>query len=266
MKLFARKKKESSSLKEIVTNNIEKIKNLPIGTRGSFPLYGKRFNFHDANSFYFSYLEIIKDEIYKFRSTTEAPLIIDCGANMGVSVLFFSKEFPQARIIAFEPEEAIYEVLQKNMETYGLHNVEIHKKAVWDSESVLSFSTDHAMGGSVTNTFSNEVPVKVQTVRLADYLQEPVEFLKLDIEGAEYTVLKDCEPLLKNVQKVFVEYHSFFNKEQKLEEILAMLKRAGFRYHLKQSFSQQRPFVDKIISCENMDMAITVFAYREVSV
>jgi FkbM family methyltransferase len=263
MKLFARRKKKAQIPSEIVTDKIEELKPLPHGIPGGIDIYSHRFFFHDARCFYDSYLEILRDEIYKFRSRTDKPLIIDCGANMGVSILYFAKEFPQARIIAFEPEEDIYAMLEKNIASFRLTNVELHKKAVWDSETVLEFTTDHGMGGSVTNTFSNQAPVKVQTVKLANYLQQPVDFLKLDIEGAEYTVLKDCEPYLKNIQNIFVEYHSFVNKEQKLEEILEMLKRAGFRYHLKQSFSQQRPFVDRLLACENMDMAITIFAYRE---
>lgn len=258
MKLFGRKKPP----KEIFTKNVEALKVLPHGIPGGIELDEHRFYFHDARCFYDSYVEIVQDEIYRFNATTNSPLIIDCGANMGVSVLFFAKQYPKAKIIAFEPEEAIAEVLQKNIASYHLTNVTLHQKAVWDSNTVLSFTTDRGMGGSVANTFSNQPPVQVQTVRLADYLQEPVDFLKLDIEGAEYTVLKDCEPLLKNVQNIFVEYHSFVNQEQKLEEILAMLKKAGFRYHLKQSFSQKRPFVDQLLACENMDMAITVFGYR----
>ncbi|HVF96167.1 MAG TPA: FkbM family methyltransferase [Flavisolibacter sp.] len=265
MNLFSRRKKATSPVfpKEIFTNKIDDLKPLPHGIPGGIDIYDHRFYFHDARCFYDSYLEILHDEIYKFKPTSAKPLIIDCGANMGVSVIYFAKEHPAATIVAFEPEEGIYEVLQKNIASYGLTNVDLHKKAVWDAVTVLEFTTDHGMGGSVANTFSNQAPVKVETVRLADYLTQPVDFLKLDIEGAEYTVLKDCEPLLKNVQNLFVEYHSFVHKEQKLEEILAMLKQAGFRYHLKQSFSQQRPFVDRLLACENMDMAITVFAYRE---
>jgi hypothetical protein len=75
-------------------------------------------------------------------------------------------------------------------------------------------------------------------------------------------VLKSCEPYLKNVQNIFVEYHSYVGKEQKLEEILAMLKGSGFRYHLKQSFSRQQPFIDRPKGDDPMEMAINVFGYR----
>ena len=265
MKFFKRRRKEllpTAATSEIFTDNVEDLL-LPPGIKGGIDIYGHRFYFHDAISFYVSHREILLEEIYKFKPDSEKPLIIDCGANMGVSILYFARTYPSAKIIAFEPEKEIFDVLQKNTYSYTLRNVELHNKAVWNSETELEFTTDHGMGGSVTNMYSNQTAVKVQAIRLADYLQQRVDFLKLDIEGAEYPVLKDCEPFLKNVKHIFVEYHSFINQEQKLEEILAMLKNAGFRYHLKQSFSRQKPFVDTTLSCENMDMAITIFAYRE---
>lgn len=255
--------KASTKPKENYTNEeLLKLKELPHGVKGMIEINQNTFYSHDLRCFYDSYSEIMAGEIYKFYTNRKSPLIIDCGANMGVSVLFFATQYPNARIIAFEPEEEIFEVLEKNIKSYNLSNVEIHKKAVWDSETTLQFFTDHGMGGSLANVFHNQDPTNVKTVRLADYLHESVDFLKLDIEGAEYTVLKDCEQYLKNVDHIFVEYHSFVDQEQHLEDVLQLLKKNGFRYHLRESFSQQRPFVDKILACENMDMAINIFATK----
>jgi FkbM family methyltransferase len=243
-------------------DELEKLKELPHGVKGAIEINHHTFHSHDLRCFYDSYSEIIAGEIYRFHTNRKRPLIIDCGANMGVSVLFFATQYPNARIIAFEPEDEIFNVLQRNITSYNLTNVEIHKKAVWDSETTLQFFTDHGMGGSLTNVFHNQEPTSVKTVKLADYLHETVDFLKLDIEGAEYTVLKDCEEHLKNVEHLFVEYHSFVDQEQHLEDLLQLLKKNGFRYHLRESFSQNRPFVDKVLACENMDMAINIFATR----
>lgn len=181
MKLFRRRKKESEPPvppSEIFTDNVEELRLLPPGVRGGIDLYGRRFFFHDACSFYVSHKEILAEEIYKFNPTAESPLIIDCGANMGVSVLYFSREYPTARIVAFEPEAEIFSVLQKNIAAYGLTNVEMHQKAVWDRVTELEFTTDRGMGGSVTNAYTNQTPVKVHTVRLADYLQQRVSTLR----------------------------------------------------------------------------------------
>jgi len=253
-----KKKKE----KDFHISQLDEMRKQRFGVKGFVEMDGAKFQFHDAGSFFVTYEEIITDKIYQFNTTSANPLIIDCGANMGLSVLYFSKTYPNAKIIAFEPEEDIFPVLESNVKAYNLQNVTLHKKAVWDEVTTLKFFTDKGMGGSVTNTYKDQEPTLVETVPLADFLYEKVDFLKMDIEGAEYKVLKSCSHLLPNVQHLFVEYHSFINEEQHLDDLLLLLKQAGFRYHLKQSFSRQHPFTDTILACENMDMAITVFAYR----
>ena len=262
LKIINQLRRPKNLEKNFDESQIADMKGLPFGVHGVINLEGKPFAFHDAGCFYDTYNEIIKERIYDFNCDSSKPLIIDCGANMGLSVYFFAKTFPGARIMAFEPEEEIYNILEKNVQTQGLHNVALYKKAVWDEKTTLSFYSDKGMGGSVVNVYKKQEPKKIETVVLADYLVSKVDFLKLDIEGAEYRVLKNCGPLLRNVQNLFVEYHSFVNEEQHLDDLLKLLKEAGFRYHLRQSFSRQHPFKDNLLACENMDMAINVFAYR----
>jgi Methyltransferase FkbM domain len=86
--------------------------------------------------------------------------------------------------------------------------------------------------------------------------------LIIDIEGSEFNVLKDCEDLLFNLNHIFIEYHSFYDEEQHLEDILNIVKRQGFRYYLKESFSRKKPYVDDKLVCERFDMAINIFAYK----
>lgn len=230
---------------------------------GVVELFNNFFYYHYGPAFYDTYNEIFKLEIYSFNSKTEKPLIIDCGANMGLSVLYFSKKYPNSKIIAFEPDESVITYLEKNIKSQKIKNVDIFKKAVWNCETSLDFYTDNGLGGRVGIKYKNQTATKVKTVRLKNLLNRDVDFLKLDIEGSEYLVLKDCESEISNVENIFIEYHSENNKEQKLGEILEILKRNGFRYHLKQSFSRQKPFIDRKIVCEQYDMAINIFAYKE---
>jgi len=259
-KLFQKKKPVFPS--RFSEEELSKLQELPYGVAAQIDLAGKPFHFHDARCFFDSYQEIMVSEIYNFNTQNPHPYILDCGANMGLSVLFFARKYPGSEIIAFEPEQPIFEVLEKNISSYSLQNVKAVKKAVWNSVTTLEFYTDKGMGGSVENAFKNQAPTLVETVRLKDYLNRPVDFLKMDIEGSEYAVLVDCKDELKNVQNIFIEYHSYIRKEQHLEDILLMLKESGFRYHLRQSFSREKPFTDTLLACENMDMAINIFAYR----
>jgi len=231
-------------------------------TNGKINLFGAPFYFHHGRAFYDTYKEIFEQDIYKFQALNDTPLIIDCGSNIGLSLLFFSKQYPKAKIIAFEPDNSVLPFLKKNIEESRLTQVELYEKAVWDAVTELKFYTDNGMGGRVETAYKNQEAVTIKTVRLRDFLQEPIAMLKMDIEGAEYSVLKDCTNVLHNVSCLFVEYHSFNNEEQHLDDILGILKNAGFRYHLKESFSRKKPFINRHILCEKFDMAINVFAYR----
>jgi FkbM family methyltransferase len=232
---------------------------------GVVELFSNFFYYHYGPAFYDTYNEIFKSEIYAFNSKAENPLIIDCGANMGLSVLYFSKKHPNSKIIAFEPDESVITYLEKNIKSQNIKNVELIKKAVWISETNLPFYTDNGLGGRVGMKYKNQIATKVKTIRLKDLLNRNVSFLKLDIEGSEYLVLKDCESELSNVENIFIEYHSIYNEEQHLDDILNILKRNGYRYHLKQSFSRQKPFIDKKNVCEQFDMAINIFGYKEIN-
>lgn len=230
---------------------------------GKIILFEKEFYYHWGGPFYDTYNEIFRDNIYEFNTTALKPIIIDCGANMGLSLLYFSRRFPNGKIIAFEPDETVLPFLEKNIKSQGLKNVELHKKAVWNEETEVSFYTDYGLGGRIGMGYKNQQPKVIKTMRLRKLLNKSIDMLKIDIEGAEYTVLQDCENLLYNVKHIFVEYHSFYDEEQHLEDILNILKRQGFRYHLRQSFSRSKPFVDEILVCEKYDMAINVFAYKK---
>jgi len=259
---FLFKKKKVRPALQLSFDQLEQLKTQPFGTKGTIQIDGRPFTYHDAASFYTTWQEIFENELYKFNSKTAQPFILDCGANMGLSVLYFAKNYPGAHIIAFEPDQEIFKVLEGNVASFSLSNVSLVNKAVWESETTLTFYTDNGMAGSVENIYRNQSPQHVATVRLSQYLNKKVDLLKMDIEGAEYTVLKDCISQLKNVEHIFVEYHSFTEKEQHLEEILLILKNAGFRYHLQESFSRKSPFVDNDFACENLELAINIFGYR----
>lgn len=244
---------------------LERILQLPQDASGYTTIFGTPFRFHHAASFAVTYRELFQDELYKFNpAISENGIILDCGANMGLSVLYFSLNYPNHQIVAFEPDESVFEILQENVRNFNLLNVTLHQKAVWKEESELTFHSDGGMGGSIDHIYNttDQIITKVHAVPLADWLTDKVDFLKIDIEGSEYEVLKSCQKLLGNASHIFFEYHNDINKPQTIHLLLAMIEKAGFRYHLKESATRIRPFVDDTLICERFDMAITVFCYK----
>ena len=145
---------------------------------------------------------------------------------------------------------------------YALSNVTLINKAVWSSETVLEFMVEGADGGRVTHVELEKEKYKVPTIRLCEYLNKPVDFLKLDIEGAETEVIKDCQNLLCNVNNLFVEYHSFVDEEQTLYILLNILHEAGFRVHIHPPVTSPQPFYYRYVNL-GMDMQLNIFAFRE---
>ena len=227
--------------------------------RTSFSLLGKRLETDSPFWTLHGIREIFVDKTYAFKSTTNSPRIIDCGANIGLSTVFFKLAYPGARVTALEPDPAICGILEKNLRVFGLDDVTVLCKAAWTNDAGVSFISSGGVGGriDIATTKGSVTP----SVRLRDFLQEPVDFLKIDIEGAEYEVLKDCADSLGNVQNLFIEYHSMERDEQQLDQILKFLKDAGFKFYIKEAWNNQPcPFVNERGNL--YDLQLNLFAYR----
>lgn len=224
---------------------------------------GHTLHVHDKASFNLGYKELFKDEVYKFSSQKQDPYIIDCGCNMGMSIIYFKSLFPEAKITGFEADPYIFSFLQKNIQSFAFENVTIINKAVWNAnDEQLSFLSEGGAGGRLQKTSGNHKFVEVKTVRLKDYLVEEIDFLKIDIEGAEYNVLADCANELRFVKNLFVEYHSMENEMQNLHLILEIVSAAGFRYHIKEAYITPFPFIEQNLNF-GMDLQLNIFCYRK---
>jgi FkbM family methyltransferase len=241
----------------------KRLRGLPRYVRTETPCLGGKIDIVDAPSFLASKREIFGSEIYKFKSDRERPYIIDCGSNIGLSIIYFKTLYPGAKIVGFEADSKIYDVLVHNIEAFKLENVELFNNAVWREETVLQFFSEGADGGRIGDGYGPARTNRVQAIRLVRFMNEPVDFLKMDIEGAEYEVLNDCKDLLKNVRNIFVEYHSLIKEEQRLQKILDILAQAGFRYYLDRTgVNSPTPFYDGINVFLGIENQINIYGYR----
>ena len=164
--------------------------------------------------------------------------------------------------LAFEPDRKIFGVLKNNLSRFNLSNVQLFNKAVWSKETSLNFIPDGADAGRVTQTESGKEYYEVPAVRLSNYLNEKIDLLKLDIEGAETEVLIECRNSLEKVENLFVEYHSFSCQPQKIHSIIEILAGAGFLLHFHTPVKSMQPFFFRKVQ-HGMDMQVNIFAYRK---
>ena len=228
-------------------------------TSGLSTLFGFPIYFADALTLIHGGDEIFKKQIYLFETKKENPLIIDCGANIGLSVIYFKKLFPESKIIAFEPDKQLFSILKKNVENYN--DIKLFDKAVWINDGTIDFQEEGGFSGRIPKIGDTKNIVKVSSLRLKNIINQPIDMLKIDIEGAEYEVIKDCADVLHFVDKIFIEYHSHINEPQKLNELLTILTNAGYRYHIQEAYTRDRPFVDKELML-GMDLQLNIFGYR----
>lgn len=210
----------------------ERLKSFPPYTGGVADFFGKKFYFTDAAGFVHSADEIFSEEVYKFKSNTDAPFILDCGANMGLSILYFKKNYPNSTILAFEPDHKTFNILKEN--TAHLDGVIIKEEAAWIQDTTLEFFSEGSLAGSVVVDFAHKNDkTSVTAIDLKKYLNRKIDFLKIDIEGAENELIFDIKNHLFHVEKMFLEYHGLKDEPQNLGEILNLLKEAGFQYYIR---------------------------------
>lgn len=209
------------------------------------------------------FTEIFVKAEYFFRTDNPRPLIIDCGSNIGMSILFFSALYPDAEIIGFEPGEQAFRQLQNNIRANRLgEHVVVHNMAVGGADGPIEFYYDPDDPGSLLmSTVRQRMPKEARQVmcaRLSTVVDREVDFLKLDVEGAENAVLNDLYETgkLALVKQMVIEYHHHINQDNdSLSRILRLLEEYQFGYQIR---ADCEPTADRGVFQD-----IVLYAYRK---
>ena len=224
--------------------------------------FDRPFLVADSLTFLSGFKDIFKREPYKFKFNLRSPWIIDCGANIGLSVIYFKRNYPDAKVIAIEPDPALFEILKKNIESFGYNDVVLIQKALWHKNEIVKFMQEGGFSGQISNNHFNHDIIEVETITLEQILSDnKVGFLKIDVEGTENDIFNNTPPCLVDVDNVFIEYHSRKQDKQSLHTILSSLYEQGFRYHIHHEFISSSPFVNKS-ELVGMDLQLSIFAQK----
>jgi len=206
---------------------------------GSVSLLGRPVRFPDGRFASTLFREIFIKHSYYIRGMSTSGRILDCGSNVGFSILYFSALYPKHRIVGFEPNPEAFEFLRWNCEEKVLDQIELHQAAVGPTDGELTFyKGNNGIGsplGSSLKVRAGGESIKVKQRSLAPFLEEPVALLKVDIEGAEGALFDQLfrDDSLQQVERMVVEFHH--NLPGVLHELswfLTALSNAGFRYQL----------------------------------
>ncbi len=163
-----------------------------------------------------TFTQVFFGQDYDFPVERTPKVIVDAGANIGLASIYFSNRFPDAKIIAIEPEESNLEIIRKNISQYG--NITLVCGALWHKNSRINL-VDPGRGkwGFMTQTQEDEgqghgeVVHEVQGMTVDTIMKEHginhIDILKIDIEGAELEVFRDSSSWIDKVDALIVELH-----------------------------------------------------------
>lgn len=224
----------------------------------SLNIAGFKLNAYDYETAQYLLEEVWLNEDYYFNYSQQQPVIFDCGANIGISVLYFKALYPESTIIAFEPNPNLFALLEKNVLDNQLKDVYIHQVALSATNEEISFFINDNLGSFLSSKFQHrggDNEIQVKAVQLSGYIKRysDIDFLKMDIEGAEYEVIQELneKKLLDAVQKFIVEYHYFKDRDQeKMEIFMDTFAQNGF------TFTTDKP-IDKSLSFQDVVFTFT---------
>lgn len=184
--------------------------------------------------------EVFTQDSYYVELETATPLIIDAGAHIGLTTLYYKKLYPAARVVAIEPNPEVVAILEENIWQNRLDEVTVVQAALTptpqanltlfrDRTKERWWSTASIHKGAWTGDQKSEA-LSVSGVTLSQTIQqafersnvETVDVLKMDIEGAEQAALVSSSDMLPHIDHLFIEFHPVGG--QNLQTIIELLE------------------------------------------
>jgi FkbM family methyltransferase len=154
----------------------------------------------------------ISAEYTRIVNAAHAPLIIDCGANIGASPIWFARVFPKAQVFALEPERHNYEILERNCRGYP--NI-AHKQAAISCIDEMAYLEDPGQGDwgfrTTSSPATNGIPVPAYSIESIEKLFPEAELLlvKIDIEGGEARLFEKNLSWVERAMVIIIELHDW---------------------------------------------------------
>lgn len=180
--------------------------------------------------------EVILRKEYDINLPITPMRIIDGGANIGLTSVFFANKYPDAGIVAVEPDSGNFALLKENIRHYS--NITPLKTAVWSRKTNLMI-VDHGRGDNsymveeteLNNDFTFHGTSVMDMMRQQQW--DTIDVLKLDIEGSEREVFsRNYEEWLPATKVLIVETHDRFTKGCS-KAVFAAISRYDFSCRIK---------------------------------
>jgi FkbM family methyltransferase len=174
----------------------------------------RTFHYHDTRLGRAVFQEVFAGKSYPFLPfITDVRTVVDVGANIGASTIFFAANYPQARILAFEPYPDSHALLVRNVE--GLPQISTFNFGLFDHDKQaplhlgLQDTVTNSIGASCEAAGDRDVMVNLRAASavLTELNVLEIDVLKLDTEGCELPILRSMLAWMARVVVIYVEFH-----------------------------------------------------------
>lgn len=187
-----------------------------------YPLNGKKHKSGFEN--------ILLGKTYPLVPDLKPKFILDVGANLGATSMFFALNYPKAKIFSFEPTKMNFRWLKKNTEKF--ENIQRVNKGAYFKDTKTKIFLDSEVGGrnSIYKEWTkSDLFEIVDFINLKAFIETnslfgKIDILKIDTEGCEIEILSSIEDDLKNIAVIYLEYHG--KKSEKI--VLEVLSKSHF--------------------------------------
>lgn len=193
------------------------------------------FNFF---TFHYLFAEVFVRNDYGLHLDKHA-VILDAGADFGMTTLFFKWRRPECTVHAFEPDPESFKLLQKNIQQNNLSNVYVYCAALDTKVGKTSFYKSAEEGSLLMSLDKNRISdtkIEVDTMDIAQVIKaKEITFMKMDVEGYETTLMPYLvsTDALKNIKELIIEYHHNVGESKpQLASFLSVIEGSGYDYQL----------------------------------
>lgn len=198
----------------------------------------------DADN-YAVFKEIFIEDFYRLNAILKdvgtQPLVIDIGANRGLFCAMMLSKKPGSKILAYEPlpENTVQFKKFKDLNAAKTKNLQLFEEAVSGTpQKTIKIFTGGADSGSIASIYQdfdsrNQIEIDVPATTLTDIFQNlkgsPIDILKMDCEGAEYTILYNTpKETLLHVTTMLIEVHDLDKENRNATSLENFLRSNDF--------------------------------------
>lgn len=226
--------------------------------RNGYAVFRKNRNSTNQNVDNFNYDSVAheqKEQLLVKKLVKKAMTVFDVGANVGdYSILLSQLVGYFGQVYSFEPTSSSFSKLQQRIEDYNLSNIQAVQKAVFSETKDLEFhefperySVWNSLGKPLMvdpyGNYSDHVPIvntaTVSGISLDDFCEQQgitrIDFLKIDVEGAESEVIQGAKQLLSNRSINFIQFEisqkMLEGLQKQAKEVFDLLNNCGYECH-----------------------------------